>query len=397
MKKLIFLVQILIPTIYGCTLQDFDNETWRIEPNFGFVVGSVTFDHTGGLDSVIYYCNINNYEFHVSDKDSYLSPEWCSIEKGNEIPDLSFDFDEIGSKSFYLKIRAKPNLSLNKRQANITMSTLSGGDIQERTISIIQDRGVWDVIGNFSVCWSHSVSESQKTIIEKLLNNMVFVNGDSFTMGCQMSDPSSDNYCPYQVNTITPHKVILDDFYIGKFEISQEEWRAIMGNNPSHYKSPDYSIESISWEDAMQFCNALSCLTALNVSLPTDAQWEYAAQGGNNHNNFYFAGSNNSIDVAYTSASEDFSVGELKRGSKKTNSLGLYDMSGNVGEFCYDSFSNYWKDGDVNPVGSSSNKQRVVRGGSIESPITELIIYDREKILHTERSRYVGFRIVIKP
>ena len=186
---------------------------------------------------------------------------------------------------------------------------------------------------------------------------MVFVKGGTFTMGAtaeQGSDASS--------NEKPTHSVKLSDYYIGKYEVTQAQWIAVMGNNPSNWKGDNLPVENVSWSDIQEFISKLNALTGKRYRLPTEAEWEYAARGGNQSKGYKYSGSNSISDVAWhkdNSGSKTHPVGQ-----KYPNELGVYDMSGNVWEWCQDWLGNYSSSLQTNPTGASSGSYRVLRGGS---------------------------------
>ena len=159
--------------------------------------------------------------------------------------------------------------------------------------------------------------------------NMVFVQGGSFQMG---SNNGQSDEKPV-------HSVTVSDFYIVKYEVTQKEWRDIMGSNPSKWKGDNLPVEKVSWDDVQTFIKKLNAKTGLNYRLPTEAEWEYAARGGNKSNGYKYSGSNDIGSVAWyasNSGSKTHSVGQ-----KKPNELGIYDMTGNVWEWCNDWYGDY--------------------------------------------------------
>ena len=157
------------------------------------------------------------------------------------------------------------------------------------------------------------------------------------------------------------HSVTLSSFYIGKYEVTQALWKAVMGSNPSKWKGDNLPVEQVSWDDCQTFIRKLNALTGKNFRLPTEAEWEFAARGGNNSRGYKYAGSNNIGDVAWyddNSGSKTHVVG-----TKSPNELGIYDMSGNVWEWCQDWFGSYSSASQTNPTGASSGSYRVLRGG----------------------------------
>ena len=187
--------------------------------------------------------------------------------------------------------------------------------------------------------------------------DMVRVEAGTFTMGAtrEMENPWEDEKPAHQV-TLT------NDYYIGKYEVTQALWQAVMGNNPSYFKGDNLPVEQVSWNDCQKFISKLNRITGKTFRLPTEAEWEYAARGGKKSRGYQYSGSNNISDVAWyqdNSGSKTHTVG-----SKQANELGIYDMSGNVWELCHDWKGSYSSSSQVNPTGANSGSYRVYRGGS---------------------------------
>ncbi|MDO4510236.1 MAG: formylglycine-generating enzyme family protein [Bacteroidales bacterium] len=186
---------------------------------------------------------------------------------------------------------------------------------------------------------------------------MVEVRGGTFRMGAtseQGSDAGSDEK--------PVHSVTLSSYYIGKTEVTQALWKAVMGDNPSYFKGDNLPVEDVSWNDCQVFVRKLNSLTGQRFRLPTEAEWEYACRGGNNSRGYKYSGSNYIEDVAWygdNSGSETHPVA-----SKSPNELGLYDMSGNVWEWCSDWYGSYTSVSQTNPQGPYDGSSRVFRGGS---------------------------------
>ncbi len=217
--------------------------------------------------------------------------------------------------------------------------------------------------------------------------NMVKVSGGTFQMG-PTSEQGSDAYD----NEYPVHQVTLPDYCIGETEVTQGLWRAVMGNNPSRFSGSDQlPVEYVSWDDCQEFIKKLNQLTGENFRLPTEAEWEFAARGGNSSKGYKYAGSNNIGDVAWydgNSSSKTHAVG-----TKTPNELGLYDMSGNVWEWCQDWYNSYSSNSQTNPTGPSSGSYRVVRGGNWCSNAGDCRVSSRYNILPSYRGYLSGFRL----
>lgn len=198
--------------------------------------------------------------------------------------------------------------------------------------------------------WSPTVNKEQKEVIRYILWNMVYVEGGTMNMG-------ENNAFPTTVHS----------FFINRYEVSQDEWYVIMGKNPSNLHRRDYPVDQICWFDAEQFTKKLSKLCGLPFRLPFEAEWEYAARGGVKTQNYIYAGSNNPTEVARFKTrikSENTYVSQVI-GKMKPNELGLYDMSGNIYEWCMDWYDkNQPFTGITDPALVGENFHKVLRGGS---------------------------------
>ena len=187
--------------------------------------------------------------------------------------------------------------------------------------------------------------------------DMVKVEAGTFMMGAtsEMKDPYSDEKPVHQV-TLT------NDYYMGKYEVTQALWQAVMGSNPSNFKGDNLPVETVNWNDCQEFISKLNSLTGRKFRLPTEAEWEYAARGGKKSRGYQYSGSRKISDVAWyegNSRSKTHPVGR-----KQANELGIYDMTGNVWEWCSDWYGFYSSSSQTNPMGSDSGAKRVRRGGS---------------------------------
>ena len=186
---------------------------------------------------------------------------------------------------------------------------------------------------------------------------MIKVEGGTFRMGAT-SEQGGDAYDDEK----PVHSVTLSDYYIGETEVTQELWEAVMGSNPSYFKGSQKPVESVSWYDCKEFITKLNKLTGKNFRLPTEAEWEYAARGGNKSKGYKYSGSNTIDNVTWYSGNSGSATHNVK--TKSPNELGIYDMSGNVYEWCEDWKGGYSSGSQTNPTGPSSGFNRVGRGGS---------------------------------
>ena len=217
---------------------------------------------------------------------------------------------------------------------------------------------------------------------------MVRVEAGTFTMGAtpEMENPLYEEKPAHQV-TLT------NDYYIGKYEVTQALWKAVMGNNPSNFKGDNLPVEQVSWDDCQEFLSKLNSITGKTFRLPTEAEWEYAARGGNKSRGYQYSGSNNLSDVAWNinnSGSKTHAVG-----SKQANELGIYDMTGNVWEWCQDWYGKYSSSSKTNPTGANRGSKRVARGGSWIFNLLACRSSYRGYGSPDNRLNYVGLRLVL--
>ena len=189
------------------------------------------------------------------------------------------------------------------------------------------------------------------------------------------------------------HRVTLSTYSIGETEVTQALWEAVMGSNPSDFKSPDRPVEMVSWDDCQTFISKLNSLTGRSFRLPTEAEWEFAARGGNKNKGCKYAGGNSLSNVAWY---DDNSGGETHAvKTKAPNELGLYDMSGNVWEWCQDIYGSYSSSAQTDPKGPSSGSYRVLRGGSWSYGATYCRVSSRDDYSPDVGYRDFGFRLVL--
>lgn len=206
------------------------------------------------------------------------------------------------------------------------------------------------------------MSKTQQSVRQQISSKTYTVNGVSFEM--MRVEGGTFTMGGYSGDAYPVHAVTVNGFYIGQTEVTQSLWKAIMGNNPSYFKGDNCPVECVSWYDCQEFITKLNNLTGKSFRLPTEAEWEFAARGGNNSNNTLYSGGF-LVDVGWY---KDNSGGKTHPvAQKQANELGIYDMSGNVWEWCSDWYGKYSSDAQTNPLGPNDGPGRVCRGGHWES------------------------------
>ena len=289
---------------------------------------------------------------------------WKVMVPGNCTWVKSDRYEGGGGHRQWIKLTISKNNTKSTRKATITISNRG----QSQDIMIRQDAPPY--------------IETDEDINLK----MIFVRGGTFAVGSTSGESDEKPV----------HNVTLDSYYIGETEITQAQWRAVMGSNPSYFTGDNRPVECVSWDDAQAFCEKLSELTGKKYVLPTEAQWEYAARGGNKSKGYTYSGSNTIGDVAVYYYNYSGS-GHSNVKSKKPNELGIYDMSGNVSEWCSDWYGSYGSSAQTNPQGPSSGSHRVLRGGSWGGHSGYCRVADRFSINPSNRYIYYGFRVVCLP
>jgi formylglycine-generating enzyme required for sulfatase activity len=203
--------------------------------------------------------------------------------------------------------------------------------------------------------------EDRLVTVGSVTFTMIPVKGGTFQMGATKEQTGEARKDEKPVHTVT-----LDNFQIGETEVSQALWREVMGSNPSTYKGNDLPVTNITWEDCQEFIKKLNERTGKQFRLPTEAEWEFAARGGTASKGYMFSGSDEVRSVAWHNrdSNRDRHNGPYAIKSKDPNELGIYDMSGNVNEWCQDWFGDYTADPQTNPQGPATGKEHVYRGGS---------------------------------
>ena len=243
----------------------------------------------------------------------------------------------------------------------------------------------------------NSLAEPLRTHLKKLMADMVLVEGGTYMMG----NPDRDRNDEYAEDV--PHEVTLSSFYICKYEVTEALWTAVMGSNPSKYPSGDnYPVEQVNWYDCQDFVEKLSELTGRHFRLPTEAEWEYAARGGQRSRGYRYSGSYNLDEIGWHVGNTHRNKKEV--GTKKPNELGIYDMTGNVSEWCQDKLDieYYHHSPSINPQGpdrSTYKDNRCFRGGSVcdDDKYDRLKVYTRfsSGMPPEEKSFYIGLRLAM--
>ena len=242
----------------------------------------------------------------------------------------------------------------------------------------------------------NSLAEPLRSHLKKLMADMVLVEGGTYMMG----NPDRDRNDEYAKDV--PHEVTLSSFYICKYEVTEALWTAVMGSNPSRHKLGDnYPVEQVNWYDCQDFVEKLSELTGRHFRLPTEAEWEYAARGGKRSRGYRYSGSYALDEIGWHVGNAHYYKREV--GTKKPNELGLYDMTGNVSEWCQDKLDieYYHHSPSINPQGpdrSTYKDNRCFRGGSFcdDEKYDELKVYTRNTGMPPEEKYgHLGLRLAM--
>lgn len=235
-----------------------------------------------------------------------------------------------------------------------------------------------------------SLSASTVTIPVKdgVSIEMIKVEAGTFMMGAtpEMEIPDDDEKPVHQV-TLT------NDYYIGKYEVTQALWQTVMESNPSSFKGNNLPVEQVSWNDCQEFIGKLNSITGRKFRLPTEAEWEYAARGGKKSRGYQYSGSSNISDVAWYNGNSGSKTHLV--GTKQANELGLYDMCGNVLEWCQNWYGSYVSSSQTNPTGAVSGSYRVIRGGSWYSSARFCRSSCRDSGTPGIRNSRLGLRLVL--
>ena len=230
---------------------------------------------------------------------------------------------------------------------------------------------------------------------------MSVVEGGTFMMGY-------GDYYQYNINTPAHQVTLSSSFSIGQTEVTQALWTAVMGSNPSSHQGKwgfvenlNRPVEDVTWDDCQEFISILNELTGRTFRLPTEAEWEFAARGGNKSKGYTYSGSNVLGDAGWYRENTDFgnpdspNFGTHPVATKSSNELGLYDMSGNVNEWCQDWYTRYGSDAETNPTGSDTGVNRVYRGGGWYDQATRCRVTARDGYTPTTKADCLGLRLAL--
>ena len=322
----------------------------------------------------------------------------------NKKPPVAIDIEEDGEDAFVFPDSVSsqmrelviwmmnPQRKKRPQKVDEIIDSLSSNEVQithkEAQIPLQSDNEETVIISQSTPAIVDNHSKQFSPVIHNLINNMVKIVGGTFNMGA-----TSDPYI-YSSNDEKPaHQVKLSSFSIGRYEVTQEEWEIVMGNNPSHFKGTKRPVENVSWNDCQEFISKLNALTGMNFRLPTEAEWEFVANDPLSFWRYKYAGGNNIVSVAWYKENSDGMTHPV--GQKSPNDYGIYDMSGNVWEWCNDYWGKYSTSFQVNPKGPTSSKYRVIRGGSWRNQDSSCRVTYRFYNLPYYKDCSVGFRLAL--
>ena len=316
---------------------------------------------------------------------------------------LSVNFKPFGSDVYVdgVKVGQSPRVFNGVLVGNHNVEIRKSGYATSRQTVTISEGQTASISGSLTstastsgtnVLSSSSSSPFGNTITIPVKNGisieMVKVEAGSFNMGA-----TPEMQAPYEVEKPVHRVTLTNNYYIGKYEVTQALWQAVMGSNPSYFKGDDLPVEQVSWNDCQDFISKLNAMTGKRFRLPSEAEWEYAARGGKKSRGYQYSGSNTLGDVAWyegNSGSKTHAVG-----TKQPNELGIYDMTGNVYEWCQDWYGSYSSSPQTNPIGAVSGSSRVDRGGSWFFTAKHCRSSYRFNLTPGYRLNFLGLRLVL--
>ena len=285
---------------------------------------------------------------------------WCSVSPTS------------GNNDGSVTVKVTENTSTNARTAIVTIES---GTIT-KTLSVTQSGAAPPVL------------QDRSFTVGNVRFKMIAVEGGTFTMGA-----TSEQGYDYESDERPTHTITLSSYSIGETEVTQALWEAVMGYNPSKFVGSSRPVEEVSWYDCQDFIRKLNSITGENFRLPTEAEWEFAARGGNKSRGYKYSGSNTIGNVAWYSNNNE--GGTHNVGTKLSNELGIYDMSGNVWEWCSDWYGSYNSSAQTDPSGPGSGSNRVNRGGSGGSDAEYCRVSSRDSSSPTFYNGFLGVRLAL--
>lgn len=303
MKKIIHIIVTAL-MIGACTYQEFSPAEWAPQPY-------LELDKSGMLlsyrEQEIILDISTNYDNLLYESKA----DWCTA--------------YVVDRRLHIIVEMNDNYA--QRETIVSVAISKGRIYLQRDIFIVQTGGGWDMVDDVKVFWHSSVTDTQKQVISQMIRNMVYVRGGDFVMGLD-----------HDAETVK-----VTDFYISKYEVTQAEWNTIMGGNDSYYKGPDLPVTNMTAEQVFKFIARLNEMCLGTFFLPTETEWEYAAKGGVYSKGYVYAGGDDynlvGNHVSQQLSEDDPRWTTVPVGQYLPNELGLYDMSGNVAEMCYDFYS----------------------------------------------------------
>lgn len=372
-------VQLTPQPIYGSVSVDsdpMDVEIWIDGKQYGVTPNVVERLLVGSHTLVLKKsgCADLQQQFSVEEgKEASLSvklPTGCSVRFTSEKPGMRIIVDgkELGTTPLTAVVGI----------GHHSVSAMRGGDIVD-----VRDLDITSAGAPLTMAFSDF---NQTFMVNGVQFTMVAVEGGTFTMGAtseQGSDAEDDEK--------PAHQVTLSDYYIGQTEVTQALWKAVMGSNPSNHREDNLPVEQVSWNDCQVFIQKLNQLTGKQFRLPTEAEWEYAARGGRKSQGYKYAGGNNIGSVAWYDGNSGYETHPVA--TKQANELGIYDMSGNVYEWCSDRYVDYQSSSQSDPQGPSSGLFRVRRGGGCYNNAGYCRVSIRNIITPDYRNNNLGLRL----
>ena len=268
-----------------------------------------------------------------------------------------------------------------------TIETTEIVTTDELDTKIVKTPKVDCVAGELKIVWGANVSSLQKQILGNLVQNMVFVHGGTFIMGADPNDTMA------WTREKPVHSVTLSSYRVCKYQVTQREWQVVMGSNPSFFNDDNLPVENVSWDDCQNFVAKLKAMTGLSFRLPTEAEWEFASRGGDLSNGYRYSGDNDVDKVAWYRDNSSATTHPV--GMKHPNELGLYDMSGNVYEWCSDIYGVYSDASQVDPTGATSGTHYVLRGGGWSGKAENCRVSYRDDAVSSRKKAHQGLRLAL--